>query len=519
MGLFGPDWKTKTISKLEKALKNVQQITDPSILFEIALTAPLEEVRCSAVRKIHDQQMLKTVLLLCSRPEMAKEIGCPYKALGGDAVRDTAAERLKDPEILKEMLLNHPAAFGTQENIRGAINRIRDPKVIYAILTGKFASEPSQRLSDGSLPFSLIREYALSKIEDPVLLKQLAIGHDGDCVRDAVKKLTEPADLVEVAINTKNNGIADDIIIRIKDPDFLFELLEKTKDREYYSVRNLRHKALGRLSDLYKKSNGSQDAFSDEQHEKYIREFLNSKNPASRYFVSDFKSWEELERICVGAVCEDIRMEAFGILCKDQDYPSAHLLRILIGLQEIKERIDLDRFTLEELEQICYNAACPQLRQSAKDMLLEKLPIPHLHQFCNDFEADKDVRDALVKRLDDWDVSPEDLLEAVSEPEGSFYFRCRCLGILFYRQRFSEIQDIEKIRDQAAEAVLSFIPADRANDSHQHYVCERYLNLFINTVPSKYSKKYGITFWEHSRQGSDGTVTMMDYRGFSFERF
>ena len=45
---------------------------------------------------------------------------------------------------------------------------------------------------------------------------------------------------------------------------------------------------------------------------------------------------------------------------------------------------DTRELTLEELEQICHNAACLELRQSAKDMLLEKLPIPQLHQFCNE---------------------------------------------------------------------------------------------------------------------------------------
>ena len=76
MGLFGPDWKTKTASKSEKSIENVKQITDPDALFKISITAPLEEVRCAAVRKIHDQKLLKKVLLY-TWTEMAKRIGCP----------------------------------------------------------------------------------------------------------------------------------------------------------------------------------------------------------------------------------------------------------------------------------------------------------------------------------------------------------------------------------------------------------------------------------------------------------
>ena len=524
MGLFGPDWKTKNTAKTAKAVENVQQFTDPDDLFEIALTAPLEDVRCAAVGRVRDQHMLKAVMLFCTWPWMTKETGCPYKALGGDAVRDTAAEQLKDPEILKEMLLNYPAAFGTQDNIRGAIDRIHDPQMIYEILTGKFPSEPPQKLSDGSKPFSLIRKYALSKLEDPVLLKKLAIGCDGDssCDWDAMKKLTDPDDLIDVAINTKNKMIKNEIILRTNDPDFLLELLERTNECEYYSSRDLRHSALIKLSDLNKKGDGNRGAFSEEQHEKYIREILNTKDPASSFVLSDFDSWDDLECISLGAVTAKVRAAAFGILCKDRDYPNDRLLRVLTGSPEIKGWISLERFNSDELEQIFFTAKDPEIRKQAKYLLIERLPVYGLHQFCDDSEIDKDVSDAIKGRLDDWNTSAEDLVKAISVPEGSFYFRILCLKSLFYRYDLSKKEGIEEIRDRTAETVLSFIPVAEAMDGYQHYKCEKYLNSFVRTLSDKECGKYGIKFWERTEPDPDNpkwgvSRSMMEYKGIDFE--
>ena len=61
MGLFDPIWKTTNKFDVEKAKAKVNTITDKNKLKEIALNAPLEEIRAVAIGRIYEVKVLREI--------------------------------------------------------------------------------------------------------------------------------------------------------------------------------------------------------------------------------------------------------------------------------------------------------------------------------------------------------------------------------------------------------------------------------------------------------------------------
>ena len=63
MGLFQPKWMTNDFNKRIEAKNAVAKISDPLKLKDIALRAPLDDIKFEAARRISDQNILKEIVL------------------------------------------------------------------------------------------------------------------------------------------------------------------------------------------------------------------------------------------------------------------------------------------------------------------------------------------------------------------------------------------------------------------------------------------------------------------------
>ncbi len=94
MGLFRPIWMTKKISKDDKAVAAVKQITDQRKLTKIAVNAPRPPVALTAVDGIDDEEILF---------QFASRNGL-YNKHGNSAIKHRAIRRMKNQELLGKLL-------------------------------------------------------------------------------------------------------------------------------------------------------------------------------------------------------------------------------------------------------------------------------------------------------------------------------------------------------------------------------------------------------------------------------
>ena len=115
MGLFAPAWTTDNPKKLDKAIAAVGKINDSNQLYEIATTAPIDEVRKAAIGRITDQAMLAKIV------EQSESF----------SVANAALERLSDPAQLKQIALKgHTECSGSD-----LFEKITDQTALYEIAT------------------------------------------------------------------------------------------------------------------------------------------------------------------------------------------------------------------------------------------------------------------------------------------------------------------------------------------------------------------------------------------------
>ena len=115
MGLFAPAWTTDNPKKLDKAIAAVGKINDSNQLYEIATTAPINEVRKAAIGRITDQAMLAKIV------EQSESFSAANAAL----------ERLSDPAQLKQIALKgHTECSGSD-----LFEKITDQTTLYEIAT------------------------------------------------------------------------------------------------------------------------------------------------------------------------------------------------------------------------------------------------------------------------------------------------------------------------------------------------------------------------------------------------
>ncbi len=114
MGLFAPAWmKTKN----EKAaLQAIEKITDEAKLISAAVSAPLLRVRVAAIRKIHNQPFLYSLLEALGKTE------------GLDDMVQPAMDNLKDTKLLTQL------ACRQNNYYKIIIGRIRDMNILRTVV-------------------------------------------------------------------------------------------------------------------------------------------------------------------------------------------------------------------------------------------------------------------------------------------------------------------------------------------------------------------------------------------------
>ena len=172
MPLFEPIWKTNKAEKLDEALTAVQAMEDPKKLRDVALYAQLAEVRCAAVEKISDQ------------------------------------------ELLRELVINEESAFDVK---KAAVARISTE-----LYLAEIAIKRSCYPADGE---------AIAKLENQELLKKIAMSEAGWEQSKAVYKIKNQRDLKEIAEKGEKGAARKTAIRSITDPDILLDIMEGTSER------------------------------------------------------------------------------------------------------------------------------------------------------------------------------------------------------------------------------------------------------------------------------------------------
>ena len=119
MGLFKPIWMTNNFNKVKKAKDAVSLITDQDKLVEVALKAPLDDVKSYALFRIKDENVLKQLYYSDEIPQRHLKMYivaslihdkkmCNEIALN-DAKKNEyycAYERVNDDEVLRNIILD-----------------------------------------------------------------------------------------------------------------------------------------------------------------------------------------------------------------------------------------------------------------------------------------------------------------------------------------------------------------------------------------------------------------------------
>ncbi len=171
MGLFDPIWMTRDCKKIDKAVQAVHRISDPEKLYEIAVTAPRNEITVAAVEAIRDEELLYRVAL-SAKNENAREF---------------AAEHISDQSLLTKLALEAD---------------------------------------------SWTAEHAARKVRDPEQAIKLAMS-DRKCADHGVYALySDPAALKKIALGAPSSGARLTAVSHLKDADTLLEVLERESVRE-----------------------------------------------------------------------------------------------------------------------------------------------------------------------------------------------------------------------------------------------------------------------------------------------
>ena len=232
MSLLNPIWRTSDKSKYIKALEAVRKISDQEKLFEIALSAPLEIIQSAAVGQLHDKELLGRVIILSAFPDEGEQWKIWFFIVQHEKTRLAAIDRLNDQEMLKDLMLSYPGAFNSDASRERALDRITDQKILFEIADAQETELSRKRRHDEGRSQINIRYYALKRLRDPELIKQVAIG-EGECARHAATMITDPESLAEIVLNAANGIAASNAVREIKDIDVLFDMMDRAPDGRY----------------------------------------------------------------------------------------------------------------------------------------------------------------------------------------------------------------------------------------------------------------------------------------------
>ena len=147
MGLFEPIWMTKNPSKIKKAKEEIFKIKDNNKLKEIAIKAPLPEVKSATVYDIDDENILKELYLNENIVRSIFHMNKLDRIRNQDIINELAlydAKRndyycaymkVSDDEVLRKIILDNNFTFtnyGHHLLLRGikALNNIDDINII-----------------------------------------------------------------------------------------------------------------------------------------------------------------------------------------------------------------------------------------------------------------------------------------------------------------------------------------------------------------------------------------------------
>ena len=139
MGLFDPIWKTNRYRREKLAVAAVRRIRNEDKLFEIAISAPLRDVRIAAVEGIKNDQLLRKIV---------------EDSIFDIDVGKAAVERIRDERVLRELAMS-PSVSGTVIALY-ALDRIRDQKLLADIaLNGdrNITEQAAARITDPDIAF------------------------------------------------------------------------------------------------------------------------------------------------------------------------------------------------------------------------------------------------------------------------------------------------------------------------------------------------------------------------------
>lgn len=347
MSLFEPVWKTNKEEKLNEAMSAVQAIEDPKKLRDVAMNALLPEVRLEAVN------------------------------------------RLADEKLLREVVVGENTNFDAR---KAAVQKINDETVLAEI-----AEQRSAYPADGE---------AIAKLENPELLKKIAMSEHGWEQSKAVYKITDQTILKEIAEKGEKGDARRTAIRCMTDPEELLNIMEGTSERFIIT------EAFKRFDELLRQR--PDDAKTDAWHDRYLEIVVKEEQKDAKVNLDYFQRYDELGRIYHEAVREDLRAEAFS--------------------RSIAGRI----FSRHNLKEACKQA------------------------FRNSIAIEDGVENPwkpLLKNLETRILNSHDpalLLECVKDPEAGCDFSAECIKELF-GERFQDEVGVDYIQDEAVAAFIGNI--------------------------------------------------------------
>lgn len=347
MSLFEPVWKTNKEEKLNEAMSAVQAIEDPKKLRDVAMNALLPEVRLEAVN------------------------------------------RLADEKLLREVVVGENTNFDAR---KAAVQKINDEAVLAEI-----AEQRSTYPADGE---------AIAKLENPELLKKIAMSEHGWEQSKAVYKITDQTILKEIAEKGEKGDARRTAIRCMTDPEELLNIMEGTSERFIIT------EAFKRFDELLRQR--PNDAKTDAWHDRYLEIVVKEEQKDAKVNLDYFQRYDELGRIYHEAVREDLRAEAFS--------------------RSIAGRI----FSRHNLKEACKQA------------------------FRNSIAIEDGVENPwkpLLKNLETRILNSHDpalLLECVKDPEAGCDFSAECIKELF-GERFQDEVGVDYIQDEAVAAFIGNI--------------------------------------------------------------
>jgi len=245
MSFFSPIWMTTDPKKADRAIKKVNSISQQQQLEEIALHAPLEDVRLAAVSKLTDQNALFAVVtgdssekirsLAVAKIHSQELLGRIAGSDDGKLPRLAALDRITDQRLLERFALEEgrEKSYNTNKMIQcAAIRKLQSPE-----LSGKVFLTCTD---------AFVRRAAMEFITDQTLLNNAADGEEPMEIRIKAAELLGRKELVlaltikrtaerlKKAPNTRRYANYKAEIKTISKPSLLVDLCENA---ECYDIR------------------------------------------------------------------------------------------------------------------------------------------------------------------------------------------------------------------------------------------------------------------------------------------